>query len=119
MAHDLPSASIISDLTKSAALSVNFGLAHPGGLRWILTCPLKWPKIFCIAGESILSGLPHLSSPTVRHVIPFLFFRPPQRGLDGKGPQPGGAGSSGFAGTGNATKLTHGNFVCRYGRKTD
>jgi len=30
-----------------------------------------------------------------------------------------GAGSSGFAGTRNATKSAAGNFVCRYGRKTD
>jgi hypothetical protein len=75
---------------------VNFGFAHRGGLRWILTCPLKWPKIFCIAGESILSGLPHLSSHTARHVIRFLFFRPSQRGLNGEGQSGGARGRRGI-----------------------
>jgi hypothetical protein len=100
--------------------SVNLALTHRGGLRWILICPLKWAKIFCIAIESILIGLPLLSSPTARHVIPFLFLKPPQWRLNGDRKQAARRGvTSGFAGTRNATKSAVDNFVCRYGRKTD
>ena len=53
-----------TDLTNAAAVVVNSGSTHRGGERWIEIFPPNVPKMRCMSGERIFSGLPARSLPS-------------------------------------------------------